>query len=627
MKNCITKPLWKPSWEQEKPKIRKIIWWSESTIKTTLREHKKITSFVQSCIENLPRQIQKKLIFQFCKRYESITAENAHRSANIFLREKTDKMQAQIKRVKFNDMQALYRVDKLKHEAAFAQMSCRQFIIKPKGDISYDEKLKVAFNDCAKFAARYSIKSTLNIAKATSEDYESALVRFDDDDWWYRKLNTLRLQTLEYIEIAAGNVGKRLVEKIDKTGKKKIINTFRQEYVSNFCVSEYRRQQKENEQYLALMDVVNLDTLDTIPLEQIVSKTTANPELRRIELMVRCRGLEDYADELGYESFFVTWTAPSKYHKNSKKWTGVKPSETQSYLCGQWQKCRSKIHRQGVEWFGVRVAEPHTDSTPHWHMLVFCKPSESKNMQGIIREYAMQHDSDESGAQENRIDVEPIDRSKGSATGYIAKYIAKNINAKHNENQPDYDGSGSLSDSALRVLSWASRWKIRQFQFFGTASVSVYREFRRMKTPLLNKGLESVRLAADSGKWDAFVRAIAINPVKLTYQDNETNKYGEKVKKIDGVICCGIVELTRLVKFALKKRDNVALSDGSRVTWSSVNNCTQSVIDSKKDVKNNGNVEQIPDFIFKALFMGANVKDETHKYFIKLGKLQKIGIN
>jgi hypothetical protein len=621
-----------PPTRQEKPKARKLFWWSQSTITAKSREHKKIAAFVEACIDNLPRQMQKRLIFQYCKRYISPTAKNAERSANIFLRETTDSMQDKLKAVKFNDMQALYREDKLKLEAAFAQMSCRQAIIQPKGNMSYEDKLKVAFDDCAKFAARYSIHSTLNSTKASAQDYESALVRFDDDEWWYRKLNTLRLQTLEYLEIAAGNVGKKKVKKVkDSNGKKQTIHSHHQEYASNFCVAEYRKQRKNNDEYLKLMDVVNLDTLDTIPLNEIADKTASNPEIRRIELMVRCRGLEDYADELGYESFFVTWTAPSKYHKNSAKWSdekqnrkGVSPSETQSYLCGQWQKCRAKIHRNGVDWFGVRVAEPHIDSTPHWHMLIFCKPDESSTMQSIIREYALEHDSDEGGAQENRIDVKAIDRSKGSATGYIAKYIAKNINAKHSENEPDFDGSGSLSDSAVRVLSWASRWKIRQFQFFGTASVSVYRELRRIKNPLVNKALESVRAAADSGKWDAFVKAIALNPVKLSYQDDETNKYGETVKKVDGVISQSISTLTRLVKFALKKRGAGALSGGSRATWSTVNNCTQSVIHSTKDTQTKAmQVLSQPEFVKTCQFWSA-VKDETHKFSMQSGQAEQV---
>lgn len=596
-----------PPKRQEKPKARKLFWWSESKITATLREHKTIAAFVENCIDNLPRQIQKKLIFQFCKRYASTSAKNAQRAANIYIRETTAQMQAKLKVCKFNDMQALYREDKLKVEAAFAQMSCRQAIIKPKGDLSYEDKLKVAFDDCAKFARRYSIKSVLNPAKAQASDYESALVRFDDDEWWYRKLNTLRLQTLEYIEICAGNVGKG-----------------RQEYASNFCVAEYRKQRKNNEQYLKLMDVVNLDTLDTIPLNEIADKTTANPELRRIELMVRCRGLEDYADELGYQAFFVTWTAPSQWHKNSNKWNGAKPNETQQYLCGQWQKCRAKIHRNGVEWFGVRVAEPHADATPHWHMLIFCKSEDANTMQGIIRKYALQHDSNEKGAQKNRIDVESIDKSKGSATGYIAKYIAKNINAKHNENEPDFETTGSLKDGAERVLSWASNWKIRQFQFFGTASVSVYRELRRIKDSVKDKALEKVRAAADSGKWDAFVKAIAEHPVKLCYQDDETNKYGETVKKIDGVISAGIQTITRLVKFAIKKRGVDASSGGSRATWSPVNNCTQSVIEGTNAGQSNDSSHQIPNYLFKALFMGATVKDKNYQYILQRGKVEQI---
>ena len=142
-----------PPKRAEKLKARKLFWWSKSTIKTTSREHKTIARFVEKSIENLPLQIQKKLVFNFCKKHNSTTAKNAPRSANIYLRETTDKMQAQLKVCKFNDMQALYRDDKLKLEAAFAQMSCRQAIIQPKGEMEYEDKLKLAFDDCAKFAA------------------------------------------------------------------------------------------------------------------------------------------------------------------------------------------------------------------------------------------------------------------------------------------------------------------------------------------------------------------------------------------------------------------------------------------------------------------------------------------
>jgi len=600
-----------PSFVREKPKTRLLSEYSKATITDTYKNHRNTAAFIEDMIRNLPAPVCTKLIIQFAKRYNSTTAKNPSRSAHIYLRETATKIQGMLKVCNFNDMGALYREDKLKLEAAFAQMSCRQAIIQPKGDIDYKAKLKVAFDGCARFTARYAIYIELNPAKATEQQYESALVRFDDDEWWYRKLNNLRLQTLEYIEIAAGMVGKN-----------------RQEYASNYCVAEYRKQRKNNEAYLKMMDVVNLDTLDTIPLKEIADKTTANPELRRIELMVRARGLEDYADELGYESFFITWTAPSKYHRSSKKWNGAKPNETQAYLCGQWQKCRAQIHRNGVEWFGVRVAEPHASATPHWHMVIFCKPEHADSVQASFRKYALEHDSDEKGARENRLDIRVIDRSQGSATGYLFKYIAKNINANGIEDLKDDSGTGTLGQAAERIVSWACRWKIRQFQFFGTAPVSVYRELRRIKTPSKDESLEAVRLAADGGNWATFVKAIASNPLKLSYQDDETNKYGETVSKIDGVVSSAQITLTRLVKFAIKKRAkgvcSSLLSGDSRAPWSPVNNCTVADIKQDKTRDTEQIKTQLPDFIVKALFMGATVRGDDYRYEMKQGNIQEI---
>lgn len=45
----------------------------------------------------------------------------------------------------------------------------------------------------------------------------------------------------------------------------------------------------------------------------------------------------------------------------------------------------------------------------------------------MLREYALLEDSNEPGAQQYRFKVELIHPNKGSAVGYIAKYISKNI--------------------------------------------------------------------------------------------------------------------------------------------------------------------------------------------------------
>lgn len=56
-------------------------------------------------------------------------------------------------------------------------------------------------------------------------------------------------------------------------------------------------------------------------------------------------------------------------------------------------------------------------------------PESIEPLRQVFLRYALQEDADEVGARQRRFTWKDIDEEKGSAVGYIAKYISKNIDA------------------------------------------------------------------------------------------------------------------------------------------------------------------------------------------------------
>ncbi|ECK9342683.1 replication endonuclease, partial [Salmonella enterica subsp. enterica serovar Newport] len=336
--------------------------------------------------------------------------------------------------------------------------------------------------------------------------------------------------------------------------------------------------------------------------------SVANPAIRRCELMTRIRGFENICNELGYVGEFYTLTAPSKYHATTKagyrnsKWNGASPSDTQNYLTGLWARIRAKLHREEIRIFGIRVAEPHHDGTPHWHMLMFMLPEDVERVRLIIRDYAWEEDRHElksDKAKKARFHAEAIDPEKGSATGYVAKYISKNIDGYALDGETDDESGELLKETAPAVSAWAARWHIRQFQFIGGAPVTVYRELRRLADTEAAHGLSvefaAVHDAADAGDWAGYVNAQG-GPfvrrddlqVRTLYEPRtEFNQYGEETVCIRGVydsaIGAGTPILTRLTQWKIVPKRAVDLAvdvkGAPAPSRSSVNNCTGSESD------------------------------------------------
>lgn len=422
------------------------------------------------------------------------------------------------------------------------------------------------------------------------DEIAPAVMRMFNEVWWRGRLRRIAASWREHLQIAVGNVSKK-----------------RHAYASKNCVTDWREQKRRTREFLKGLDLEDEDG-NRISLIEKYDGSVANPAIRRCELMTRIRGFENICNDLGYVGEFYTLTAPSKYHATTKagyrnsKWNGASPSDTQNYLTGLWARIRAKLHREEIRIFGIRVAEPHHDGTPHWHMLMFMLPEDVERVRLIIRDYAWEEDHHElrsEKAKKARFHAEAIDPEKGSATGYVAKYISKNIDGYALDGETDDESGELLKETAPAVSAWAARWHIRQFQFIGGAPVTVYRELRRLADTETAHGLSvefaAVHDAADAGDWAGYVNAQG-GPfvrrddlqVRTLYEPRaEFNQYGEETVCIRGVydaaVGAGTPILTRLTQWKIVPKRAVDLAvdvkGASAPSRSSVNNCTGSESD------------------------------------------------
>ncbi len=436
--------------------------------------------------------------------------------------------------------------------------------------------------------APYWQQFTKGRKKPTDDQLCSGLLRMMSDKWWYSRLKRMRDIRAEHLAIAVGQVQKAASS-----------------YVSRSALREWNEQKRLNWEFIKEFDLEN-NQGERVSLEEMVLASVANPSVRRCELMVRMRGFEDLADELGCVGEFYTITAPSKYHAVHSgggfvsNWNGSNPRDTQQYLCKVWAKIRAAYSRAGINVFGFRVVEPHHDGTPHWHLLLFVRPEHVEELRDIFCYYARIEDSEELQSQEAlkaRFHVEPIDRERGSATGYIAKYISKNIDGYALDDDIDDETGEKIKDMAKAVSAWASRWRIRQFQQVGGAPVTVWRELRRLpgdEQILPDVDMDNVRFAADIGNWYAYTEfqggplvARKDLTVRLSYEITEQgNAYGEDIQRIAGIYSPRLGDassyITRDVKWQLVPKFDSQPKGGGLVfpgafsaPWSSVNNCTR----------------------------------------------------
>lgn len=393
----------------------------------------------------------------------------------------------------------------------------------------------------------------------------AAVARVCNAKWWRRQARVLKVRAIDQL-----------------ARHFRMVHAKAQPYASNEAVKLRRGQVRRNRMTLEGFEAVNQDG-DAYTLAELSDLSVSNPTNRRHELMVRMRGFEQLAEQFGYVGLFITMSAPSKFHpmrqiKNARgklvrieenpKYQGATPRDAQAWLNKTWSRIRAKLDRDEIKGFGFRVVEPHADGCPHWHQLLFFPAHVIKQVRFIFRRYAVMQDI-ETGARKYRVKIVEIDRSRGSAAGYIAKYISKSIDGSHIDS--DLLGNAGV-DAAERICAWASSWGVRQFQQIGGPSVTVWRELRRLDDA---DGItEAARVAADASDWAAYF-LIQSNgrefvsrddaPIRAAYWlehdavtgeviDEPVNKYGEASKgKLFGLVAAGEYVLTRFYRWTVQR--------------------------------------------------------------------------
>nr|EJC0200758.1 replication endonuclease [Serratia marcescens] len=436
----------------------------------------------------------------------------------------------------------------------------------------------------------------------------ASMSRLVNAEWWERQLKAQRTRWREALLIAVGNV-----------------NRGASSYASRQAITDVKARRQSNFDYLNSRELENVETGERFSLIDKVMASISNPEIRRMELMAMIAGVEQAAAIRGDKGMFITITTPSKYHptravgKNSPKvhfnhkWDeeAYTPKDGQRYLVKLFSKIRTAFKDAGLQVYGVRVVEPHHDATPHWHMMLFTSKKQRQQVIDIMRRYAMAEDGDERGAAKNRFDCKHL--NKGGAAGYIAKYIAKNIDGYALDGERDHETGELLTDTAAAVTAWASTWRIPQFHFIGLPSRGAWRECRKIRSVSLadefDETVEAVRAAADAGDFAAYILAQGGPNVARDDQTvrvarrvaDERNAYDEEVQKIAGIFAPHIgadrVYETRTTQWRIVAKavavEPLTLKSASGAPRSPVNNCGLVGSGGAENAQDGGPVEAV----------------------------------
>lgn len=228
-------------------------------------------------------------------------------------------------------------------------------------------------------------------------------------------------------------------------------------YASPAALAQYgRREQKriifESGHMIVLPAGVSADGTRHSGFELPLSNICRTSKKQFAELYAVTKGIEKYAKSQNWESYFWTFTTPSRYHPNPSNgnctYNSATPLNAHEWINERFIKVRALFSKHNLPLLGTRVVEMHKDGCPHWHIALFYPENLKEEIKACIEMHLPSAKCVES------------DPSKGSAATYLFKYLQKGTDS---------------SPSAIATRAQLTTWGIRQFSFYGSLSLSLWR--------------------------------------------------------------------------------------------------------------------------------------------------------